>query len=577
VRRLRRWFWGAVFAVAYRGQQLGFPPRDFTLIVRNGVVHDGLRGEPLQADIGIVKDRIVAIGDLSRASAQQELDARGLAVAPGFINTLSWATESLLVDPTGESDIRQGVTLEVFGEGVSMGPMTPAMRRALEDRHRDRNLHVDWQSLGEYLERLERRGVVPNVASLVGASTVRTHVMGYAHREADRNEVAQMCQLVRESMREGALGVGSALIYAPAACASRTELLALASTAAEFGGAYFSHVRSETAGLVAAVDEVIDIARATRQHAEVYHLKAAGRANWHLADAVIERIEAARRTGVDVSANMYPYTIAATGLDAAMPPWVQEGGAEHWFARLDDPNNRERLLREIGAPGEGWENLYHAAGSAERVHLLGLRQPHLRELNGMTLAAVAAARGVSAEQTMIDLVREDRSRVTAAFDVMSERNVERQLALPWVALCSDAEALAPRGTFLDERPHPRAYGSFARFLGQYVRERRVAMLPEAIRRLTSLPARNLKLRDRGELRPGAYADIVVFDPTTISDHATIAEPHRFSTGVEHVIVNGQVVLRDGAMTGLRPGRFVRGPGFNVTAAEVGEQLPKAAG
>ncbi len=576
MRRLRRLFWGAVFAAAYRGQRLGFAPRDFSLLVRGGLVYDGLGGTPQRADLGIRGDRIVAIGDLSGATALQSLDAHGLAVAPGFINTLSWATESLLVDPAAESDIRQGVTLEVFGEGVSMGPLTPTMRHDLEQRHRHRNLHVDWQTLGEYLERLERRGVVPNVASFVGASTVRVNVMGYAHRAATQDEIDRMCALVREAMSEGALGVGSALIYAPASYASRAEILALARAAAEFGGAYFSHIRSETSGLLESAQEVIDIARATGAHAEIYHLKAAGRTYWNRIDELIERIETARAAGVDVAANMYPYTMAATGLDAAMPPWVQEGGPNAWFARLHDPDYRARLVREMRAPGDGWENLYHAAGSADRVHLLGLRSPALRPLNGLTLAAVAAARGTTPEDTIIDLVLEDRSRVTAAFELMSEQNVARQLALPWVTLCSDAEALAPHGSFLEERPHPRAYGTFARFLGRYVREQHVAPLPEAIRRLTSLPARNLKLQDRGELRVGAFADLAVFDPNTIIDRATIAEPHRFASGMAHVVINGAPVLRDGVMTGLRPGRFVRGPGY-LRAMPASATLPKAAG
>jgi N-acyl-D-amino-acid deacylase len=399
------------------------------------------------------------------------------------------------------------------------------------------------------------------------------NVVGYEHREATRAEIARMAELVRDAMREGALGVGSALIYAPAACASRGELLALASAAAEFGGAYFSHVRSETAGLVEAVQEVIDIARATGMHAEIYHLKAAGRAHWHLIETVIERIEAARLAGVDVSANMYPYTAAATGFDAAMPPWVQAGGAEAWFARLADPVQRGRVLREIAAPGNGWENLYHAAGSAEHVVLLGLRSERLRHFNGQTLAAVARTRGRTPEETIVDLVLEDRSRVTAAFELMSADHVRRQLALPWVAIGSDAEAMAPRGSFLGERPHPRAYGSFARFLGHYVREQRVATLAEAIRRITSMPAAHLKLRGRGRVELDYFADLVVFDPAQVADHATLADPHRFATGVAHVVINGQPVLRDGALTGIRPGRFVRGPGYRQETFT----LPRAAG
>jgi N-acyl-D-amino-acid deacylase len=573
VRRLRRFFWGTVFAIAYRGRKFGLDPTDYSLIIRGGTVYDGSGDPPFAADIGIVGDRIVAIGDLAGASARQTLDARGLAVAPGFINVLSWATESLLVDPCAESDVRQGVTLEVFGEGVSMGPLTPAMRRDLENRHRQHGVVIDWTTLGEYLERLERRGIVPNVASLVGASTVRVNVLGYEHREATPAEIDVMCEIVREAMREGALGVGSALIYAPASCASKGELLAMARAAAEYGGAYFSHVRSETNGLVEAVQEVIEVARATGGHAEVYHLKAAGRDNWHRIDEVISNIESARAAGVDVSANVYPYTAAATGFDAAMPPWVQDGGSEAWFMRLRQPELRARVVSEMGAAGQGWENLYHAAGSAENVVLLGLRSERLRPFNGKTLAEVARLRGKTPEDTIIDLVLEDRSRVTAAFELMSEANVRRQLALPWVAIGSDAEAMAPRGTFVEERPHPRAYGSFARFLGRYVRDEKVTTLPEAIRRLTSLPATNLRLRDRGRLTRGYYADIAVFDPRAIADHATLADPHAFATGVQHVVVNGVAVLKDGVMTGIRPGRFVRGAG----ASGQEHALPLAAG
>jgi N-acyl-D-amino-acid deacylase len=393
-------------ALAYRGRHFGIPATDYSLVIRGGEIYDGSGAPPQRADIGIAGDRIVAIGDLARSTARRTLDAAGLAVAPGFINTLSWATESLLIDPAAESDVRQGVTLEVFGEGVSMGPLTPAMRRDLELRHRQHRVVIDWNTLGEYLEKLERRGVVPNVASLVGASTVRVNVMGYEHREARPEEIARMTQLVRDAMREGALGVGSALIYAPASCASSAELLALARAAAEFGGAYFSHIRSETADVVAAVQEVIDIGTATGAHAEIYHLKVAGAANWPLIDSVIELIETARSNGIDVSANMYPYVAAATGFDAAMPPWVQEGGSEAWFARLADPVQRGRVLREIGEAGNGWENLYHAAGSAERVVLLGLRSDRLRQYNGRTLADVARSNGRTPEETIVDLVLE---------------------------------------------------------------------------------------------------------------------------------------------------------------------------
>ncbi|MEZ5515034.1 MAG: amidohydrolase family protein [Steroidobacteraceae bacterium] len=579
-RRAQRLFWGTVFAAAYRGQRLGIAPTDLHLVIRNALIYDGSGREPYMADVGIDGARIVAIGDLGGCTARQSLDAAGLALAPGFINSLSWATESLLQDPTAASDVRQGVTLEIFGEGVSMGPLTTSMRLELDARLRARRLEADWSTLGEYLERLERRGVVPNVASMVGATTVRVNVMGYVHRAASDTEIAAMCELVREAMREGALGLGSALIYSPAASASYRELLALAQAAADYGGAYCSHIRSETTDVVAAAQELIDIAAATGQHTEIYHLKAAGRDNWHRLEEVIARLETARAAGVRVAANMYPYTSAATGLDATMPPWVQEGGAEAWFARLAEPAHRARLLVEIARPGNGWENLYHAAGGAENVTLLGLVTPQLQHCNGLTLAAVAAQRGVTPEQAIIDLVRADRSRVTAAFELMTEDNVRRQLALPWVSLCSDAEALTPGLGASNYRTHPRAFGAFARFLGHYVRDRQIVPLAEAIRRLSSQPAAQFKLRNRGRVALGCYADLVLFDAARIADHATLADAERLATGVVSVVVNGQVVLRDGRFTGARPGRFVRGPGYVAcTAGRYPDHsaMPKAAG
>jgi N-acyl-D-amino-acid deacylase len=576
--RLRGLIWGALWAATSRGAgDRGLPPHFHTLI-RGGTVYDGTGAAPRIADLGLGGGRIVAIGDLSGARARDQIDARGLAVAPGFINMLSWATESLPVDPRAESDLRQGVTLEIFGEGVSMGPLTAAMRRALEARQTDYRFHVDWTTLGEYLESLERRGIATNVASFVGATTLRIHEIGYAHRPARPAELARMCELVRAAMREGALGVGSALIYAPAACASSEELKALALAAAEYGGSYISHLRSESNRLLESIDEVIAIARATGRHAEIYHFKAAGEANWADAEHAIARIEAARADGVDVSANMYPYTAAASGLDACMPPWVQEGGHEAWVRRLREPGVRERVLREMRAVRCGWENFYALAGSPQRVRLLGFRNPALRPLAGRTLAEVAAARGRSPEDTLIDLVIEDDSRVTAAFFLMSEQNVRRQLALPWMGICSDEEALAPREPFLAHRPHPRAYGSFARFLGHYARDAGLVPLEMAIHRLTGMPAAQLGLHGRGRLAPGCFADVVVFDPAGIADHATYDEPQRFATGVEHVLVNGVPVLRDGRITGARPGRVVRGPGWASRAAPHAVlDLPRAAG
>lgn len=559
-------FWGLVFAALWRrvrGAGLA-PPPAFSVLLRGGTVYDGTGGAPVVADVGIVRERIAAIGDLGGMQGRTEIDVRGLAVAPGFINCLSWASESIIEDPAAESDLRQGVTLEVFGEGLSMGPLNAAMRHELRARRSDSRYPLDWNTLGEYLEYLEKRGVVPNVASLVGATTVRIHELGHANRAPTARELVRMQDLVRTAMREGALGVGSSLIYAPAAFADHEELRALALAAAESGGGYYSHLRSESRHLLEAVDELIDIARATRTHAEIWHFKAAGRGNWPLLEQAVSRIEGARTEGLDVGANIYPYLAGASGFDAAMPPWVQEGGHVQWMESLRDPQIRARVVAEIEAATPDWESLYAAAGSAENVRLLGFRSAALQPYCGRSLAEVAAARGRSAAETIVDLVLEDDSRVRAAYFMMSEDNLRRLVTLPWITVCSDEEALAPRGAFLQHAPHPRAYGAFARFLGHYARDEGLIGLSEAIRRMTSLPASNLRLADRGVLRVGAFADVVIFDPLRIRDLATYAQPHQFATGVCHVLVNGQLALRDGVPTGARPGRFVRGPGYHST-------------
>ncbi len=583
LRRTRQLFWGAVFSAVWRrARQAAAPdPFAFSLLLRRGLVYDGGGGPPFVADVGIVGDRVVAIGDLAPLRGRQEIDASGLAVAPGFINMLSWATESLILDPASESDLRQGVTLEVFGEGVSMGPLNTAMRAELRLRQGERRYEVEWTTLGEYLEFLEKRGISTNVASFVGATSVRIHELGHADRAPTPRELARMCELVRQAMREGALGVGSSLIYAPAVFARPAELEALACAAAEYGGGYISHLRSESTRLLEALDELIAIARRTGQHAEIYHFKAAGAQAWPLMEQAIARIETARAAGLDVGANMYPYLAAASGLDAAMPPWVQEGGHGAWLARLRDPALRRELVTQIAHPAPEWESLYAAAGSPDNVRMLGFHNPALQAHTGLTLGEVARRRGQSPAEAMIDLVLEDNSRVNAAYFMMDEANVRRQLVLPWVSLCSDEESLAPRGAFLRQTPHPRAYGTFARFLGHYVRDQKLVDLAEAIRRLTSLPARNLRLRDRGSVRAGGFADLVLFDPARIADRATYAEPHRFAVGVEHVVVNGQLVLRDGRLTGARPGRVVRGPGWRGAGQQQSGAntmpLPHAAG
>ncbi len=534
---------------------------EYDVLIRGGTVYDGSGEAPRVADVAISGDTIAAIGELAVASGVREIDATGMAISPGFINMLSWATESLIEDGRSQSDIQQGVTLEVFGEGWSLGPLNDAMKEETVARQGDIRFDVSWTSLGEYLDHLVDRGVSTNVASFVGATTVRIHVLGYEDRPPTPTELEEMQGLVRAAMEEGALGVGSSLIYAPAFYADTDELIALAATAGEYGGAYISHIRSEGNRLLEAVEELITIAREAGVPAEIYHLKAAGGENWDKLDAAIARVEAARAEGLRITADMYTYPAGATGLDAAMPPWVQEGGHDAWAERLRDPTIRARVAREMSAPTDEWENLMLAAGSPENVLLVEFKQDSLKYLTGKTLAEVAEMRGASIEETAMDLVVQDDSRVGTVYFIMSEDNVRRKIALPWVSFGSDAGSLSPEGVFLLSNPHPRAYGTFARLLGRYVRDEGILPLEDAIRKLTSLPADNLGLEGRGRLRPGFFADVVVFDPATVQDHATFAEPHQLATGVQHVFVNGRPVLLDGEHTDARPGRVVRGPGW----------------
>jgi len=536
--------------------------QEVDLVLRGGTVFDGSGAPPRVADVAIDGDRIVALGDLTAFAGRQELDVTGLAVAPGFINMLSWATVSLIEDGRGMSDLEQGVTLEVFGEGWSMGPLTDAMKDEAVARQGDIKYEIAWTTLDEYLQYLEDRGVSPNLASFVGATTVRIHVLGYADRPPTPEELESMKDLVRQAMEDGALGVGSSLIYAPAFYADTDELVALAAVAGEYGGMYISHIRSEGKKLLEGVDELIHIAREAGVPAEVYHLKAAGEENYAKLDQVIERIDVARAEGLQISADIYTYTAGATGLDAAMPPWVQEGGHDAWVERLQDPSIRERVLAEMSTPTDEWENLMLAAGSPENVLLVGFKSEELKPLTGKTLAEVASMRGVSPAEAAIDLVVEDDSRVETVYFIMSEENVRKKVALPWVSFGSDAEAAAAEGVFLKSNPHPRAYGTFAKLLGQYSRDEDIVTLEEAIRRLTSMPAGHLGLSDRGRLQAGHYADVVVFDAAAIEDHATFESPHQYATGVQHVFVNGVQVIREGEHTGSTPGRVVRGPGWS---------------
>ncbi|WP_419162247.1 N-acyl-D-amino-acid deacylase family protein [Candidatus Palauibacter sp.] len=541
------------------------PGADYDVVIRGGTVYDGSGDPPRVADVAIAGDTIAGIGDFAAASATTTIDATGHAVSPGFINMLSWATESLIVDGRSLSDVRQGVTLEVFGEGSSMGPLNPEMKRDMAERQGDLRFEVPWTSLGEYLDHLAARGVATNVASYIGATTVRVHEIGYEDRPPTPEELGRMQDLVRDAMREGALGVGSSLIYAPAFYAGTDELIALASAAGEFGGGYISHMRSEGNRLLEAVDELITIAREAGVRAEIYHLKAAGSENWDKLDRVIERVEAARAEGLEITADMYTYTAGSTGLDAAMPPWIHEGGHDAMIERLREPATRERIAVEMRTPTDEWENLLLAAGSPDRALLVGFRQDSLKYLTGRTLAEVAAARGTGIEETAMDLVVQDDSRVGTVYFMMSEDNVRRQIALPWVSFGSDAGSLAPEEPFILSSTHPRAYGNFSRLLGRYVRDEQVIPLEEAIRKLTSLPAANLRLEGRGRIAPGYFADVVVFDPGTIGDHATFEEPHQLATGVRDVFVNGEQVLAEGEPTGATPGQVVRGPGWEGVA------------
>ncbi|MBN1660904.1 MAG: D-aminoacylase [Anaerolineae bacterium] len=531
------------------------------IVIRGGTIYDGRGGAPFLGDVAVDGDTVAAIGAPGTLRGTVEIDAGGLAVAPGFINMLSWAGVTLLEDGRSQSDLRQGVTLEVMGEGWSMGPLNEAMKAELVERQGDIQYDVAWTTLGEYLEHLERRGVSTNVASFVGAITLRIHALGFDDRPPTEPELAHMRRLAAETMAEGAMGVSSALIYAPGVYAPPWELVALARIAGQYGGLYISHIRNEGARLLEAIDELLDVARQADVAVEVYHLKASGRPNWPKLDAAIARIEAAQAEGLRVSADVYPYPASSTGLDATMPPWVQEGGHRAWVERLKDPQVRARLQHEMVTSDDSWESTFLAAGGAENILLIGFKSEPLRPLVGKTLAEVAALRGTSPAEAAMDLVIEDDSDVGCVFFTMSEENVHKKITRPWVSFGSDGGSMSAEGKFLQSSTHPRAYGTFARVLGRYVRDEGLVPLEEAIRRMTSFPAANLHLRGRGVLAPGYYADVVVFDPATIQDHATFAHPHQYATGVEHVLVNGVPVLRGGDHTGATPGRVVRGPGW----------------
>ena len=539
----------------------------YDVIIRGGTVYDGSGKPGMMADVAMNADTLAFIGDLKNAVGKKEIDAKGLAVAPGFINMLSHAEVSLLFDGNSQSDIRQGVTLEVFGEG-SMGPMNDKMKADDEEamkRDPDWAYKIDWTTLCQYLEGLERKGISTNVASFVSAITVRVHELGYANRAPSAEELERMKALVKQAMDEGAMGVTSALIYAPANYASTEELIELSKVAAASGGMYIAHIRSEGNSIFEAVNETIRIAREAKLPAEIYHLKFSGKDNWNKIDSVIAMIDNANREGLKITADMYTYTAGATGLDAAMPPWLQEGGIKEWIKRMQNPVMRKKALQEMRTATNKWENLMMLAGDFDKVLLMGFTNDSLRRnFTGKTLGQVAKIYGKTPEETAMDLVITDGTRVGTAYFLMTEENVKRQIQLPYISFGSDAESSTAAGNFLKTPTHPRAYGNFSRLLGKYVREEKVILLEEAVRRLTSLPASNLKIQKRGALMPGYFGDLAIFDPTKIADHATFENPHQYSTGMVHVFVNGTQVLENGEHTNARPGRVVRGPGWKKT-------------
>jgi len=543
-------------------------PEKYDVLIKNGQIFDGSGSASFTGDIGINADTIAKIGNLKNERGRLEIDAKGLAVAPGFINMLSWANESLIADGRSQSDIRQGVTLEVLGEGESMGPLNNKMKKELIRQQTDIKYNINWKSLGEYLDFLEKKGVSPNIASFVGAATLRIYTIGYEDRAPTGIELDSMKLLLRQAMEEGALGISSALIYVPGSFAKTDELIALCKEAAKYDGIYISHVRNEGNRLLESIDELINISKESNIRAEIYHLKQAGKSNWYKIDEVIKKIESARSNGNSITADMYNYIAGATGLDASMPPWVQEGGFDEWAKRLQNPLIREKVRQEMRNPAGDWENYLKSAGSAENVLLVGFKNDTLKYLTGKTLAEVAKMRKKSPEETAMDLVIQDGSRVETVYFLMSEDNVKKQITLPWISFCSDEGSYAPEGVFLKSSCHPRAYGNFARLLGKYVREEKIIPLEKAIYKLTALPAANLKIKKRGAIKTGYYADLAIFDPVRIQDHATFEKPQQYSTGMVDVFVNGIQVLKDGEHTGAFPGRVIRGPGWKFNKTKI---------
>ena len=551
----RFFFWMALCATLP-----GARAEQFDVLIKNGTVYDGSGGDGRKADVALRGDRIAGVGDFKQAKARLTIDAQGLAVAPGFINMLSWSTESLIADGHSQSEIRQGVTTEIMGEGESMGPLNERVREKMLREQGDIHYEIKWKTLAEYLRYLEKRGISCNVASFIGATTIRENVIGFDDKAPTAPQLAEMRALVRQEMEAGALGIGTSLIYPPAFYAKTPELIELCKVAAQYQGKYISHMRSEGNQVLEALDELIRISREAKIPAEVYHIKAAGKSNWPKVDRLLAKIEEAQKEGLKITANMYTYTAAGTGLDACLPPWTEEGGYPALFKRLRDPATREKIAREVATPSDAWENLYLAAGAPDKILLVGFKTEKLKPLTGKSLAAVAKMRGKNPIETIMDLIAEDESRIDAIYFLMSEENVRKEMAKPWISFGSDEASEAPEGVFLKSNPHPRAYGNFARVLGKYVREEKVVPLREAIRRLSALPATNLGLDHRGFLKEGMFADVVVFDPATIADRATFEQPQQYAVGMKHVFVNGAQVLKDGEHTGAMPGRALWGPG-----------------
>ena len=532
----------------------------FDVVIKGGTVYDGTGGKPRVADVAIRRDQIVDVGEFPPESTHSVIDAKGLAVAPGFINMLSWSTESLIEDGRSQSEIREGVTTEIMGEGNSMGPLNERMKARVLSEQRDIKYEIKWNTLAEYLHYLEQRGIACNVASFIGATTIRDYVIGLEDKQPTPEQLDQMRQLVRQEMEAGALGIGTSLIYPPAFYAKTDELIELCKVAAKYQGKYISHMRSEGNQLLEAIDELIRISKEANIPAEIYHIKAAGKPNWGKADAMLAKIEEARKAGLKITADMYTYTAAGTGLDACLPPWTEDGGYPELFKRLRDPATRAKIKTEVETPSDKWENLYLAAGSPDKILLSGFKSEKLKPLTGKSLAEIAKMRGKDPIDTLMDLIAEDESRIDCIYFLMTEENVKKEIARPWVSFGSDEASQAPEGNFLKSNCHPRAYGNFARVLGKYVREEKVLTLEEAIRKLSGLPATNLGLDHRGFLKAGMFADVVVFDPAKIADQATFEKPHQYSVGMKHVFVNGVQVLKDGEHTGAKPGKALWGPG-----------------